>query len=89
MTQLSVWECKVQLEKVTLLLSPLRLGQTSSILKYSMNREFPGGPVVRKAPCNAGDAGLIPSGGTKILCVMESHGASKPVCHSWRVCVPQ
>ena len=29
--------------------------------------DFPGGPVVKNPPCNARDAGLIPSWGTKIL----------------------
>ena len=28
---------------------------------------FPGGPVVKNLPSNAGDAGLIPGGGTNIL----------------------
>ena len=28
--------------------------------------DFPGGPVVKNPPCNAGDMGLIPSQGTKI-----------------------
>ena len=32
--------------------------------------DFPGGPVVKDPPSNAGDAGLIPSLGTKI-----PHGA--------------
>ena len=27
---------------------------------------FPGGPVVEKSPCTAGDAGLTPAWGTKI-----------------------
>ena len=27
---------------------------------------FPGGPVVKNLPCNAGDAGSIPGWGTKI-----------------------
>ena len=26
----------------------------------SMPRDFPGGPVVKKMPCNAGDTGLMP-----------------------------
>ena len=30
------------------------------------NRDFPGGPVVRTLPSNAGVAGLIPGWGTKI-----------------------
>ena len=29
-------------------------------------RDFPGGPVVKNPPSNAGDVGLIPGGGTKI-----------------------
>ena len=29
-------------------------------------RGFPGGPVVKTLPCNAGDVGLIPGRGTKI-----------------------
>ena len=29
-------------------------------------RDFPGGPVVKNPPCNAGDTGSIPGGGTKI-----------------------
>ena len=29
-------------------------------------RDFPGGPVVKNAPCNAGDMGSIPGQGTKI-----------------------
>ena len=28
--------------------------------------DFPGGPVVKNLPCNAGDAGSIPGWGTKI-----------------------
>ena len=30
-------------------------------------RDFPGGPVVKSLPSNAGDMGFIPSQGTKIL----------------------
>ena len=30
------------------------------------SRDFPGSPVVKNLPCNAGDAGLIPDQGTKI-----------------------
>ena len=29
-------------------------------------RDFPGGPVVKNPPSNAGDVGLIPGQGTKI-----------------------
>ena len=31
-----------------------------------MSRGFPGGPLLRNPPCNAGDMGLIPGGETKI-----------------------
>ena len=34
-------------------------------------RDFPGGPVVKNPPCNAGDEGLIPGGGTKIPRALE------------------
>ena len=33
--------------------------------------DFPGGPVVKNLPCNAGDAGSTPGPGTKIPCAME------------------
>ena len=36
---------------------------------FSGNKEtqdFPGGPVVKNLPCNAGDTGSIPGQGTKI-----------------------
>ena len=29
-----------------------------------INGDFPGGPVVKNLPCNAGDEGLIPGRGT-------------------------
>ena len=35
---------------------------------------FPGGPVVKNLPCNAGDTGLIPGQGNPVC-----HGATKPV----------
>ena len=38
-------------------------------MKFSQkikNRDFPGGPVVKNLPSNAGDAGLIPGRGAKI-----------------------
>ena len=40
--------------------------------------DFPGGPVVKNPPANAGDMGLIPGLG-------RSHvlGATKPVCHNY------
>ena len=36
----------------------------SSINKYHW--DFPGGPVIKSSPSNAGDAGSIPGWGTKI-----------------------
>ena len=35
-------------------------------IKISKGRDFPGGPVVKNPPSNAGDSGLIPGRGTKI-----------------------
>jgi len=37
-----------------------------SFHKNQMPWDFPGGPVVKNPPCNAGDMGLIPGWGTKI-----------------------
>ena len=34
--------------------------------KKALGRDFPGGPMVKKPPSNAGDKGLIPGRGTKI-----------------------
>ena len=36
------------------------------IIQKCVTGDFPGGPVVKNPPCNAGDAGLIPGQGTKI-----------------------
>ena len=40
-------------------------------------RNFPGGPVVKNSPSNAGDKGSIPGQRTKI-----PHGAGQPSLHS-------
>ena len=50
------------------------------------NRDFPGGPVVKNPPSNAGDAGLIPGWGTKIPHVSGrlSLLALESTCHNWR-----
>ena len=37
-------------------------------LKKTGNRDFPGGPVVKNLPSNAGDTGSIPGWETKIPC---------------------
>ena len=36
------------------------------LLKLKNIGDFPGGPVVKNPPCNAGDVGSIPGQGTKI-----------------------
>ena len=41
--------------------------------RYIKFRNFPGGPVVKNLPYNAGDKGLIPGWGTKI-----PHAAEPP-----------
>ena len=40
-------------------------------IKILQQRDFPGGPVVKNPPCNAGDMSLIPGEGTKILHAAE------------------
>ena len=40
--------------------------------------DFPGGPVVKNPPYNAGDAGLIPGQGTKIP---HAAGQLSPRCN--------
>ena len=40
-------------------------------LKNILYWDFPGGPVVKNTPCNAGDVGLIPGWGTKTLHAVE------------------
>ena len=37
----------------------------SEILRNTGCWDFPGGPVVKNLPCNAGDSGSIADGGTK------------------------
>ena len=44
----------------------LRANSISAKLEIPV-KDFPGGPVVKNLPSNAGDAGLIPDRGTKIL----------------------
>ena len=50
-------------------------------LKY---RNFPGGPVVKNPPSNAGDVGSIPGQGTKIphASGQLSPHALEPACHN-------
>ena len=57
---------------------------TSSISKIRLPGDFPGGPVVKNLPSNAGDTGSILGRGTKIP---HAAGATKPVRS--RALVPQ
>ena len=54
-------------------------------------RGFPGGPVVKNPPSNAGDAGLFPGRGTKIPHAVGqlSLRAPEPKRHTQRAHVPQ
>ena len=58
-----------------------------------MNRDFPGGPVVKNPPSNAGDVGSIPGRGTKIphaLGQLSPHATTTELARlSKRDCVPQ
>ena len=50
-------------------------------LQTAVSGDFPGGPVVKNLPANAGDMGLIPALGTKIP--HAACKAAKPTCHSY------
>ena len=52
----------------------------------SLARDFPGGPVVKNLPSNAGDTGSIPGQGTKIPHAMGQISSPR---HNYWVCVPQ
>ena len=47
--------------------------------KNARHGDFPSGPTVKNLPANAGDVGLIPGWGTKILHAAEQ--LEKPACH--------
>ena len=56
-----------------------------------LGTDFPGGPVVKKLPSNAGDVGSIPGQGTKIPHALEQLSLQAAVtdpAHS-RACIPQ
>ena len=55
-------------------------------IQYILDRDFPGGPVVKNLPSNAGDLGSIPGLGTKIP---TCHRAIKPARLNKRAHVPQ
>ena len=58
-----------------------------------MAGDFPGGPVVKNPPSNAGDVGSIPGRGTKSPHAPEQlspHATStEPMCHNYRAHMPQ
>ena len=45
---------------------PITRSKIESVIKKKKIRDFPGGPVAKNPPSNAGDRGLIPGQGTKI-----------------------
>ena len=55
--------------------------------------DFPGSPVVKNPPSNAGDAGSIPSQGTKIPCaagqLSPRAATTEPAHHNKRARVPR
>ena len=59
------------LEWGTIAFSACVLARAIFHLKMSSLLDFPGGPMVKTPPCNAGDMGSIPGQGTKIPHVME------------------
>ena len=60
-------------------------------VKKPNRSDFPGGPVVKNPPCNAGDLGAIPGGGTKILYatdLLSPRAATRePICRNERPCM--
>ena len=53
------------------IISSIFSNHTTMRLEINYKRDFPGGPVVKNLPSNAGDAGSIPGQGTKIPHAME------------------
>ena len=57
------------------------------------HRDFPGGPMVKNLPCNAGDVGSMPGWGTKILHPLDQLSLhttiSESTCHNRRSHMPQ
>ena len=64
----------------------MRIGDHSSRHgQIQMNWDFPGGPVVKNLPSNAGDAGLTPGQGTKIP---HAAGQLSPCAKNYSAYVP-
>ena len=61
--------------------------------KRKYRRDFPGGPVVKNPPYNAGEAGSTPGQGTKILYAAGQlslcAATTEPACLKERAHVPQ
>ena len=57
--------------------SMVTTANSTTLLTSKLPRDFPGGPVVKNLPCNAGDSGLIPAQGTKV-----SHAAEQLSPHT-------
>ena len=59
---------------------------TSLSLK-TQRRDFPGGPVVKNPPSNAGDVGSTPGGGTKVPHAARQLSpratTKEPACHNY------
>ena len=55
-------------------------GSSTKAVIFVCFRGFPGGPVVKNPPSNAGDVGSIPGWGTKIPHAAEK---LKPACHNY------
>ena len=64
--------------------SKKKLKYKQSSVKSKSSRDFPGGPVLKNTPSNAGDAGAIPGRRAKI-----PHAAGQPVWHSCWARAPQ
>ena len=58
-------------------------GLTELEYNTKITGDFPGGPVVKNPPCNAGDMGSIPGGGTRI-----PHAMGQPASHNKRLHMP-
>ena len=56
--------------------------QTKLSVKKPIWGDFPGGPVVKNLPCNAGDTGLISDWGTKIPHAMQPRNS---ICWTIRI----
>ena len=56
---------KLNLEQTDNLNRLITRNEIESVILKTPYRDFPGGPMIKNSPYNAGDAGLIPDQGTK------------------------